>query len=136
VLRRAWNDSVWSKVIAAGITAGVAAVGSLAFAHWDTVATSITQSVSVPLWALVLLPFGVAVLMAALLGTRYRKRMPVDGDLQPNAVPITRMDVRLLGQRFEDLSPQQQRFLAQQFRRGTGTARLEGWDRGLPRRNP
>ena len=117
VLRKVWNDSVWSKVIAAGITAALAAVGGLAFAHRDTLgdlATLITQPVPVPLW--LLLALGLAFVA---LGFRRFRSSGTDDDAQPNAVPITTIDTLFLERPFESLSAQQQRFLARQFRRGT-----------------
>jgi hypothetical protein len=117
VLRKVWNDSVWSKVIAAGITAAVAAVGSLAFAHWDRLAdvpAVLTRPVPLPLWLLLLL--GIALVALALR----RLRAPgIEDDVQPNAIPVARVHARLLERPFESLSLPQQRFLSQQFRRGT-----------------
>lgn len=116
-LRKIWNDSVWSKVIAAGITAAVAAVGSLAFAHWDRLAdvpVVLTRPVPLPLWLLLLL--GIAPVALALR----RLRVPgVEGDIQPNAIPVARIHARFLERPFESLSLPQQRFLSQQFHRGT-----------------
>jgi hypothetical protein len=116
VLRKVWNDSVWSKVIAAGITAALAAVGSLAFAHGDTLGdllAAVTQPVPVPLW--LLLALGLAFVALAL--RRFRVS-GTDDEAQPNAVPVARIDALFLGRPFESLSSQQQRLLAQQFRRG------------------
>jgi hypothetical protein len=47
-----------------------------------------------------------------------REETAADDDVQPNAIPIARTNMRLLARPFEDLSPQQQRFLAQHFKRG------------------
>ena len=49
VLRKAWNDSVWSKVIASGIVAALAAAGGAIIAHWDGVRDALVRSVQVPL---------------------------------------------------------------------------------------
>lgn len=116
VLRKVWNDSVWSKVIAAGVTAALAAGGSLAFAHWDTLGgllAELTQPVAVPLW--LLLAVGLA--LVALVFRRFRLSGS-DDDAQPNAVPVVRIDTLILERRFESLSSQQQHLLARQFRRG------------------
>ena len=109
VLRKVWNDSVWSKVIAAGITAALAAVGGLAFARWDT----LTRPVPVPLWLLLVL----ALAFVALAALRRPRTSDADDDAQPNAIPIARIDTSFLERPFEALSAEQQRFLAQQFRR-------------------
>ncbi len=117
VLRKAWNDSVWSKVIAAGITAALAAVGSLAFAHRDTLgdlAAVLTQPVPVPLWLLLVL----ALAFVALAALRRSRGSDAGDDAQPNAIPIARIDTPFLERPFETLSAQQQRFLARQFRHG------------------
>jgi len=138
VLRKVWNDSVWSKVIAAGITAAMAAIGSLAYAHWGALsdlAAVLTQPVPIPLW--LLLALGLA-FVAALAFPRFRSSDTGD-HAQPNAVPIARIDALFLERPFESLSPPQQLFLAQQFRRGTrglrATAELmdAGWIRELAR---
>ena len=117
VLRKVWNDSVWSKVIAAGITAALATIGSLAYAHWDTLgdlAAELTRPVPVPLWLLLALGFA----FVAALAFRHRRGTASGDDAQPNAVPVARIDLLFLERPFESLSPQQQLFLARQFRRG------------------
>jgi hypothetical protein len=117
ILRKAWNDSVWSKVIAAGITAALAAMGSLAVSHWHDVSGSaaaltaaLASSVSVPVWLLALVTGSVAGLVLAL---RRRRADPVDlsVDVQPNAVPVARIGQPFLARPFEDLSERQQQFL-------------------------
>jgi hypothetical protein len=117
VLRKVWNDSVWSKVIAAGITAALAAIGSLAFAHGGTLgdlAAVLTQPVPVPLWLLLALGLAfVGALMFRRLGNA-----GADDEAQPNAVPIARIDTLILERPFESLSSRQQHFLARQFRLG------------------
>lgn len=115
VLRKVWNDSVWSKVIAAGITAALAAIGSLAYAHWDTLdlAAVLTRPVPVPLW--LLLALGLAFVALAF---RRLRGFDADDEAQPNAIPIARIDTPFLERPFESLSSQQQHFLARQFRRG------------------
>ncbi|MFI5032351.1 MAG: hypothetical protein ACHQPH_16785 [Reyranellales bacterium] len=111
-----WNDSVWSKVIAAGITAALAAVGGLAFARRDTLgdlAAVLTRPVPVPLWLLLVL----ALAFAALAALRRSRSSDAGDHAQPNAIPIARIDTPFLERPFEALSAEQQRFLAQQFRR-------------------
>lgn len=52
--RRAWNDSVWSKVIAAEITGALAAVGGFTMKHFEDVGSRLMEafaaSVVVPVW--------------------------------------------------------------------------------------
>jgi hypothetical protein len=138
ILRRAWNDSVWSKVIAAGITAALAAIGSLAVGQWHEVNDSagalgaaLASSVSVPVWLLALLAGSVAALVLAL-----SRRGNLDGDasvdVQPNAVPVARIGQPLLARSFEDLSERQQQFLAQQFRVGKRVFAATAEDRRAP----
>jgi hypothetical protein len=69
ILRKAWNDSVWSKVIAAGILAAVA----YAAAHWGEVSAigvALAEPMPVPTW----LPLTLVELDQAYA--------------QPNAIPI------------------------------------------------
>lgn len=119
VLRKVWNDSVWSKVIAAGVTAALAAGGSLAFAHWDTLGgllAELTQPVAVPLW--LLLAVGLALVALVFRLFRRFRLSGSDDDAQPNAVPVVRIDTLILERPFESLSSQQQHLLARQFRHG------------------
>lgn len=122
VLRKVWNDSVWSKVIAAGITAALAAVGSLAFAHWNTLAVlaELSRRVPVPLWLMLL----VGLAFVALAFHRFRVS-GADDDAQPNAVPIATVDMLFLERPFESLSARQQRFLARQFSHGARVFRVD-----------
>lgn len=94
MLRRAWNDSVWSKVIAAGITAAIAAIGAFAMkpleATFEVGRTALTRTVQVPAW----LALGSLVLLAVLIAAvsiLWRRKAVVDNDAdtQPNAVPVT-----------------------------------------------
>ena len=96
MLRRAWNDSVWSKVIAAGITAALAAAGALVVKHVERVfdlgsvaSAMLARSVAVPVWLVV----GALILLAALLGLviilwQRRTPIPQNDEEQPNAVPV------------------------------------------------
>jgi hypothetical protein len=118
IFRKAWNDSVLSKVIAAGITAVLAGLAGLAFNHWIGVADVLTTSVLVPVWLLLL---GALVLLVVVVWSlRPRPTSEPEPDAHPNAVLVAR-DTRLLGRPFESLSERQQQFLAQQFGRGMRT---------------
>jgi hypothetical protein len=118
ILRKAWNDSVFSKVIAAGITAVLTGLAGLAFNHSVGVAAVLTSSVPVPIWFLLL--GAVVLLAAAVWAARPRPRTEAEADAQPKAVLVTR-DTRLLMRPFDSLSARQQQFLAQQFGRGMRT---------------
>ncbi len=93
MLRRAWNDSVWSKVIAAGITAALAAIGGFAMKPLERAGTQLADalaaSVVVPVWlvcgGLALLAVQIA---AVVLLCRERTTRAQDADPQPNAVPV------------------------------------------------
>ena len=93
VLRRAWNDSVWSKVIAAAITAALAAGLSTLASSWESLGAFrhqllwlVETPVTLPAWSLAAL----ALVMAVLVGLSCRKRHNTNGadDVQPNAVPV------------------------------------------------
>ena len=96
MLQKAWNDSVWSKVIAAGITGAFAGAGALAVGQWphflhlgDKLVSSLRGDVRVPIW----LVLGAATLLAmSMLGVIVlvlRKAAPDRGiDDQPNAIPV------------------------------------------------
>ena len=103
VLRRAWNDSVWSKVIAAAITAALAGGLSILAGSWDSLETSrrqllqvVAAQVMLPAWSLA--TFGLAAVVLAGLSCRSWHRSRRRGhtgcnagdadDIQPNAVPI------------------------------------------------
>jgi hypothetical protein len=99
ILQRAWNDSVWSKVIAAGITAALAGgLGALA-GSWESLETSrhqllqlIAAPVTLPAWSLAALGLAIAVLAGLLCRTWSRDHAQGNArgtdDVQPNAVPI------------------------------------------------
>jgi type VI protein secretion system component VasF len=96
MLRRAWNDSVWSKVIAAGITAALAAIGAVVVKNAERVfdvsgaaAAMLTRSVAVPVWLVVGVLAILAALMVLVIFLWRRKRPFAQGDeVQPNAVPV------------------------------------------------
>ena len=108
VLRRAWNDSVWSKVIAAAITAVLAAGLSTLASSWDALEAPrhqllhfVATPVTLPAWSLAAL----ALVMAVLVGLSCRKRHNTTGadDIQPNAVPI--VEARLFACPLESPTP-------------------------------
>lgn len=94
MLRWAWNDSVWSKVIAAGIIWTLAGGGTLVWPRLSElggkVGTMLVGSIPVPTW----LVLGAATLLAArpvaLIVQRWRNngRPSESADVQPNAIPI------------------------------------------------
>ncbi len=94
ILRKAWNDSVWSKVIAAGITAALAAIVGALATYGELLAKSrpqilrlIDAPVVMPAWSLAALGLLIAVL--AWLSLRRRPKAGTTDDIHPNAVPIT-----------------------------------------------
>jgi len=96
VLRRAWNDSVWSKVIAAAITAALAAGLSTLAGSWESLATSRHQllqlaatPITLPAWSLAALGFVIAALLCRGRSRDHAQRNAGNADdIQPNAVPI------------------------------------------------
>jgi hypothetical protein len=92
MLRRAWNDSVGSKVIAAGITAALAAGGAFAAKHLerlsDEVARLLARTVTVPAWLALCVLFLLSALMVAVVVLRRKRARDQSADIQPNAVPI------------------------------------------------
>lgn len=92
ILRAAWSDSVWSKVIATGITAALASVGAIAAHHWRRVADLLAIEIAVPGW----LALGAAMLLA-LLGIAvmvlWRGKPPAldQEEAQPNAILVARV---------------------------------------------
>lgn len=103
VLDKAWNDSVWSKVIATAITAALAALlGSLAgYVNVpETLRAQVLRwidaPVTLPAWSLAALGLVIVVLAIAVLAApRRRGRGKADAeDIQPNAVPV--FDARVL----------------------------------------
>ena len=99
VLRRAWKDSVWSKVIAAAITAALAGGLSTVAGSWESLGIArrqllqfVAAPVTMPAWSLAALGLLIAVLagLSCRRWTRDRARHDarVADDIQPNAVPI------------------------------------------------
>jgi hypothetical protein len=97
ILQRAWNDSVWSKVIAAGITAALAGgLGALAGSWLETSRHQLLQLVAAPVtlpaWSLAALGLAIAALAGLLCRTWSRDHAQRNArgtdDIQPNAVPI------------------------------------------------
>ncbi len=94
VLRKAWNDSVWSKVIASGIVGALAAGAGALATHWDAVRDALARPVQAPLWVVLLLGVGVALLLTvAWLGRREREADgPAEMDVQPNAIAVAPLE--------------------------------------------
>lgn len=91
VLRKGWNDSVWSKVIATGISGAIVAVGGAIVTYWDMVRDALVRPLQVPLWAALLIGSGAVLLVAVAWGGR-RKRDAhelAEVDVQPNAIAVT-----------------------------------------------
>jgi hypothetical protein len=97
LLRKAWTDSVWSKVIAAGITALLASLLGALAAWWRTleglresIFRLVDRPVTLPAWSL--LALGGSIALQLWLMRRNRRpgaEMAVMSDaLQPNAVPV------------------------------------------------
>jgi hypothetical protein len=93
-MRKAWNDSVWSKVIASGITTGLGATFVVLFRYWE-----LSKGVEAPILrvanAPVMMPAWLAVVLGiVLLGLagfavhRGRKSAADEDAVEPNAVPI------------------------------------------------
>jgi hypothetical protein len=81
---------VWSKVIAAGITAALAAIGAVVVKHLETTAALLGRSIAVPVWlavAVLLLLLLALTVSAILLWLRGRPSSQGDEE-QPNAVPV------------------------------------------------
>lgn len=108
VLRRAWNDSVWSKVIAAAITASLAGTASLLATSWESLEASrhqllrlVEAPVTLPAWSLAALALAMSGLV--LLSCRKRRNTNAADDIQPNAVPI--VEARLFACPLEPPTP-------------------------------
>lgn len=98
LLRKAWTDSVWSKVIAAGITAALAGLLGVLAAWWRTlegfrrsIFWLVDRPVTLPAWSLLALGGLIALLLFWL--SRWRRRpgaemADVSDAVQPNAVPV------------------------------------------------
>lgn len=106
LLRRAWTDSVWSKVIAAGITAALAGLLGALAAWWRTleglrgsIFRLVDQPVTLPVWSLMAL--GGLIALVLWLSRRKQRRTAEAADvsdtLQPNAVPV--LEARLAPRR-------------------------------------
>lgn len=92
LLTKAWNDSVWSKVIAAAITAALATLLTALVQYWETLKDHWEQIVwlssrpiLVPAWLLVVFGVVAVLLLFFALGVRTRASME---NIEPNAVPI------------------------------------------------
>jgi hypothetical protein len=95
VLKNAWNDSVWSKVIASAITTGLGATLVAVARHWeplkdlkDLIFRVAHAPVIMPAWLAAILGIFLAVVLAVLsLSARHRSDRH-EQDIQPNAIPI------------------------------------------------
>jgi hypothetical protein len=89
MLWKVWNDSVWSKVIATGITAGLAGMGAFWTKHLEYVFEALDGSVPIPVWLVLGAVTLFAALVTAVIALWCRKRAHVqDADAQPNAVLV------------------------------------------------
>ena len=97
LLRRAWTDSVWSKVIATGITAALAGLLGALAAWWRTldgfrgsIFRLVDRPVTLPAWSLLALGCLIALVLWRSRRTRRRRAEANDAvdALQPNAVPV------------------------------------------------
>lgn len=98
MLWKIWNDSVWSKVIGAGITAALAGAGAVALKHLGAlseaalrVADLLGSPLTVPMWLVLVTILLVTTLLTAALLLTLRRRVPTRGgdDVpEPNAVLV------------------------------------------------
>lgn len=94
LVERAWNDSVWSKVIASGITAGLGVMFVLPFHYWEGLKVAKTPifqianaPIVVPAWLAAAL--GILLVGAVRLALRAGRSGGTDDHaVQPNALPI------------------------------------------------
>lgn len=93
LLQRAWTDSVWSKVIATGITAALAGLLGALAAWWRTleglrrsIFRLVDMPVTLPAWSL--LALGCLTALVLWLSRRNRCTADAADALQPNAVPV------------------------------------------------
>jgi hypothetical protein len=123
-LRKVWTDSVWSKVIAAAITAALAAAGA---GYWAalrarlvTIGTEIGARVVVPMWLLAAAALClIALLVAWVAAVRARYRPGIE-DVQANAVLVhDAPPLAVLEVPFDGLTDQQQAYLRRLFERGS-----------------
>jgi len=96
-LQKAWTDSVWSKVIATGITAALAGLLGALAAWWRTldglrrsIFRLVDMSVTLPAWSLLALGCLIALVLWLLRRNRRCRAEAADtaDALQPNAVPV------------------------------------------------
>jgi hypothetical protein len=131
ILRSAWKDSVWSKVIATAITAALGAVAAAIVAYWPgaeghagALWQALGREMLVPVWLVAGLA-GLALLLSALsmFLWAWAERAAREGarEVQPNALLVG--EARLvepppaLGEPFEALSDEQRVFLRSLYRR-------------------
>lgn len=98
-VKKIWTDSVWSKVIASGITTGLGALFVVLFRDWELskdAGASILRVASVPVVVPAWLAAAVGMLLLGLIGIALqaaRKRGTDDQFVEPNAVPIVEAHV-------------------------------------------
>jgi hypothetical protein len=146
ILRSAWKDSVWSKVIATAITAALGAALAAAVAWWQAAEghagalwRALGREILVPVWlaaalaALALLLSGLSMVLWA-----WAERAAREGarEIEPNAVLVG--EARLvepppaLGAPFDALSDEQRAFLRSLYRRGSRGFEMPHLQTGLP----
>lgn len=99
ILKKAWKDSVWSKVIASAITTGLGAALIAGVQHWESL-TNLKDPifrvahtpVTMPAWLAAVL--GVLLVALAVSALRVRRRPNRDDrEIQPNAIPVVEATV-------------------------------------------
>jgi hypothetical protein len=98
-MREIWTDSVWSKVIASGITTGLGALFVVLVRYWDRskdAGISILRLANTPVVVPAWLATAVGILLVGLIGMALRaacKRGADDQTIEPNAVPIVEANI-------------------------------------------
>jgi hypothetical protein len=145
ILRSAWKDSVWSKVIATAITAALGAAAAAVVTYWHgaegragAVWQALGREMLVPVWlvaGLALLAVLLSVLSMILWAWAERVPREASREIQPNAVLVEEARVieppPALGEPFEALSEEQRAFLRSLYRRGTREFEMPGIQVGL-----
>ncbi len=145
ILRSAWRDSVWSKVIAAGITTALGAAAALAIGSWhgledraSAVWGTLGGEMAVPVWlvaGLALVAVVLAVMSMVLWAWAERAARQTGPEIQPNAVLVDEARVveapPPVGRPFDALSDEQRAFLRRIYRRGSRGFEMPGIQIGL-----
>jgi membrane protein implicated in regulation of membrane protease activity len=145
ILRSAWRDSVWSKVIATGITAALGAGAAAVFSYWHSLETRaagaltiLDEEMLVPVWlvaALALVAVVLAVASMFLWAWAERAARETEQEVQPNALLVEEakfVEASRLGQPFEALSDEQRSFLRSVYRRGDRGFEMPNAQTGFP----